>query len=104
MATTYDEGSDVIVTAAFRDAAGAPVVPATAEYRLTTSKGTELLDWTAVSPLGATVEILIPATYHSVATGGLEARHLALRFTYGSPAKTGAAGLEYHVRALTAYA
>jgi hypothetical protein len=103
MATVHDEGKDIFVPISFFDERHVPVAPLSASYRVTKGDDTELLPWTPVGTLAASVEVIVPATLNLVAGTGTETRHVAIKFTYGSPTRTGTAGIEYSIRNLKAY-
>jgi hypothetical protein len=102
-ATIHDEGKDIFVPMAFFDEKGLPVTPLTASYRLTKGDETQLIAWTAIGALAPSVEVTIPAVHNTVTGTGTETRYVAVKFTYGTPVKTGSAGIEYRIRNLPAY-
>jgi hypothetical protein len=103
MASVHDEGKDIVIPMAFFDHKGAAITPLSASYRLTRGDKTELLPWTVIGALAPTVEVTIPAIHNVVMGTGTETRFVAVKFTYGTPTKTGSAGIEYQLRDLPAY-
>ena len=102
----YNEGTDVILEAAFADELGVPSLPnVNPEFRLDDADtGEQVLDWTEFTGVATTMQIRIEAQYNVVtAAAGVRqyhARRVTVRFDYGggSPTKAGTGEYVYLLR------
>lgn len=66
MSRTYNELSQVIVTASPKDSNGDPTTPTTARYRIDDCRsGTEMVDWTSLT-VSTSMTITIPGSVNEI--------------------------------------
>jgi hypothetical protein len=91
MIPVVNEGSTHVVTASFRDIAGAAVTPTGGTYQVDdVASGTEIVPTTAFVPSGADFVISIPAAANRMLSAArAETRRLTVAFVFAGGSGTG---------------
>ena len=89
MTNTVNEKSPLCMTMTFKDEDAAPLVPATAEWRLDDvddiDNAIEIVDWTALTGMASTMKVTIPSTNNVIVNeeNVREARMFGVRINVG---------------------
>lgn len=81
-----NEGTTSYVTAVFKDKAGLPVAPTSAQYRVDCeTTGNQIVDWTAIASPASSQEIEIDSTLNVIQDedNSLETHAVTVEGTYG---------------------